>query len=995
VTFSGGLTHHSNDKLRSHRRNRNGTRAAAFFAVELLENRIVLSATLAPLLATTPPALTANTAILPGQPASGSLAYGPDTANLLPGTPQLLPNSGNTMSQTQTHLTIVPTWDSTITSDPNAATIEATLNAAIQVYENYFADPITVNIYFEEMTSGLGESSTYYNTISYSSYRSSLQSHATTSNDFTALATLPNGSNNPVNGNSSLYVTTANARALGYSASVQYDSTIGLNTSICNLSRTSINPNDYDLMAVASHEMDEALGIGSVLNTSTNGIASPTGPVRGSDLYRYATPGVRSFNENLNATAYFSIDGGNTDLAQWSQVAGGDFNDWYSLYGVVIPQVQDAFSSPGATPNLNVELTELDVLGYTPITSAPTVNTQPVSQTATAGNAVTLYATALGSPTPFAQWQISTNGGSTYTNISGATSDAYTFTAATGQNGYLYRVLFNNSQGSVYSNAATLTVNATASLDLQPYTPSGWTAPLVLTTGTSNFTGLTTFTSSQTVYASFCMANFGPAATTATTYLEVLLDGGIVAGGSVGASFPASEYTYWSYYSLGTLTPGSHTLEFYVNYNGRVAETNTSNDTYSVTVNVTASAAAATILEQPQSAAVPSGSTVGFTAIATGSPAPTEQWQVSINNGTSYSNISGATSPVYSLTASAGNNGYLYRAAFTNASGTVNSSAATLTVTTAVSDLAATYTPPTWSSPLVLSTTSGTYTNATSIASNQTIYVDTAFINNGPGTAATGIVNDVVVDGTLATTFSTTSTTPSGSSYQDANIAVGPLSAGLHTIAVVANYNNAIAESNYINDAVVATFTVTQAPVSVTSVVVNGNIVALAGAQRSMVDSIVYTFSEAVKVAATGAFTIAVHTGEQGTAPTLAWAAISPDGNGASPQWVVTFTGASVIGNSIANGVYDITLNASDVTSEAHPTATITPRATDTFYRLYGDYNGDQVVNATDNLHFKTAITTYNPIFDYDNNGAVNATDNLHFKASISFVFNASFTTTI
>jgi sugar lactone lactonase YvrE len=194
-----------------------------------------------------------------------------------------------------------------------------------------------------------------------------------------------------------------------------------------------------------------------------------------------------------------------------------------------------------------------------------------------------------------------------------------------------------------------------------------------------------------------------------------------------------------------------------------------------------------------------------------------------------------------------------------------------------------------------------------------------------------------------------------------------------------------------------ATFSLTNVPtpVTVTSVVVNGNLTGFTGAQRSMVDSIVYTFSEAVTIATTGTdtkpgFAIAVHGTEQGTAPTLNWS--TPDGG---ITWIVTFSGASVIGNSIANGVYDITLNPTAVTSQAHPTATITPRATDTFYRLYGDYNGDQVVNATDNLHFKTAITTYNPIFDYDNNGAVNATDNLHFKASISFVFNAAFTTTI
>jgi regulation of enolase protein 1 (concanavalin A-like superfamily) len=222
-----------------------------------------------------------------------------------------------------------------------------------------------------------------------------------------------------------------------------------------------------------------------------------------------------------------------------------------------------------------------------------------------------------------------------------------------------------------------------------------------------------------------------------------------------------------------------------------------------------------------------------------------------------------------------------------------------------------------------------------------------------------------------------------------ATFSTSSLSVATHSITAsyAGDTNNAPSTSTILSQVVYA-------PVSVTSVVVNGDNVALAGAQRSMVDSIVYTFSEAVTIGG-NAFAIAVHTGEQGTVPTLTWTAINPDASGASTQWEVTFSGASVIGNSIANGVYDITLNVSTVSSEAHPTAAVTPRATDTFYRLYGDYNGDQVVNAIDNLHFKSAITTYNPIFDYDDNGAVNAADNLHFKASISFSFNAVFTATI
>lgn len=264
------------------------------------------------------------------------------------------------------NLVINPIWDSTITSDPNAATIMSTINAAIAVYQARFADPITVNIKFQEMGSGLGGSSTFFGNISYSTYRSALVTDATTSSDATALAGLPVAANNPVNGNASISVTTANLRALGINAvppSGSPDSTISLNTSIMNLDRISINASKYDLMAVASHEIDEALGFGSALNGSANGGPTPTGPVWGMDLYRYdAAAGVRSFNTGSGTLAYFSIDG-TTHLSQFNQTAGGDFSDWYSI-GAHTPQVQDAFGTPGATPNLGVELTGLDVLGY-------------------------------------------------------------------------------------------------------------------------------------------------------------------------------------------------------------------------------------------------------------------------------------------------------------------------------------------------------------------------------------------------------------------------------------------------------------------------------------------------------------------------------------------------------------------------------------------------------------------------------------------------------
>jgi hypothetical protein len=274
----------------------------------------------------------------------------------------------------QAQLIINPIWDSTITSDPNASLIEGTIDSAINVYKNDISTPITVNINFAEVTSGLGQSSTYYGTVGYSTYRSALAAVATSADQLSALASLPVQTDNPVNGNASMAVTTANLRALGFNANPptgQPDSFIGLNTSIMNLTRTNIDPSKYDLMSVVSHEIDEALGFGSALNGLANGAAAPTGAVWGMDLYRYDQNGNRSFNTGVNTQSYFSIDGGAIDLARFNQEGGGDYSDWYSYYGGVTPQVQDAYSTPGATPNLGVELRGLNVLGYSLTNSVP------------------------------------------------------------------------------------------------------------------------------------------------------------------------------------------------------------------------------------------------------------------------------------------------------------------------------------------------------------------------------------------------------------------------------------------------------------------------------------------------------------------------------------------------------------------------------------------------------------------------------------------------
>ncbi len=265
------------------------------------------------------------------------------------------------------NLTIVPTFTSSITGDANKASIEAGINAAISRIEAAIATPITVNIDFYEATSGLGENSSTTANLSYSKFRTDLLTKQILSaNDNKAIASLQAQTNNPVDGNANVSLTLPNLRALGEttlgSNGGGYDGDVGLYIPLLNLSRTGTqDPNKYDLQAVATHEIDEVLGIGgwgSVIGDS----GWKTGPVGSEDLFRYKAANSRSYSSSSSATAYFSIDGGMTNLSGFNQDSSGDYADWASG---PTPQVQDAFGSPGIDTNLGInELTAFDVVGY-------------------------------------------------------------------------------------------------------------------------------------------------------------------------------------------------------------------------------------------------------------------------------------------------------------------------------------------------------------------------------------------------------------------------------------------------------------------------------------------------------------------------------------------------------------------------------------------------------------------------------------------------------
>jgi len=262
-------------------------------------------------------------------------------------------------SATSAGLIIIPTF--------NAAAIEATINTAIATIESQFSDPITVYINFYEMTTGLGQSQTWFANLPYSTFLSALKADARTGDDAVATSLLPSIAGNPVNGQTRINVNLANLRAVGFNTSPTqdgFDGQIGLNTTITSPGSPS-SSGSYYLLPVVLHEIDEVLGLGSALPSV------PLGTIFPEDLYRYSAVNTRTFTTVDSRSvggvrAYFSIDASNF-LAEFNnQNDGGDFGDWQSRprRAGVQPKVQDESATPGANPAMSVELTALDVIGY-------------------------------------------------------------------------------------------------------------------------------------------------------------------------------------------------------------------------------------------------------------------------------------------------------------------------------------------------------------------------------------------------------------------------------------------------------------------------------------------------------------------------------------------------------------------------------------------------------------------------------------------------------
>ena len=280
---------------------------------------------------------------------------------------------------------------------------------------------------------------------------------------------------------------------------------------------------------------------------------------------------------------------------------------------------------------------------------APVIVSQPLPQSVCTGSPVSF---SVGASNVSYQWQVSTNGGSTYSNISGAISSAYSISSApVGLSGNLYRCVLTNSCGATAtSDAALLSVSGVTSVTASPQ-------DLAVCEGNSATFQITAAGASLT-YQWQRSTNGG------VSWTDI--------SGATSAQYIISNTTVsmdgYRYRCVvnGTCTPGTATSQ---------------PATLSVVV-------PATITSQPLSQVVCDGAAVSFSTTASG-PNLLYQWQVNtgagfvnIANAGIYAGANGATLTISSATPAM--SGYLYRCLVSNAVCTTAAitTSATLTVNT-------------------------------------------------------------------------------------------------------------------------------------------------------------------------------------------------------------------------------------------------------------------------------------------------------------------------
>ncbi|MBV8781621.1 MAG: immunoglobulin domain-containing protein, partial [Phycisphaerae bacterium] len=432
-------------------------------------------------------------------------------------------------------------------------------------------------------------------------------------------------------------------------------------------------------------------------------------------------PAVRWQMSTNNGATFNDIAGATSASYSFTAGAGDDGKQ----YRAVFTNSQSSATTTAATLTL---------------AASPKITTNPIDQTIGTGQTVTFSAAASGQPPPTVKWQLSGDGGNTFTDIAGANSTTLTFTASASVDGNQYRAVFSSLQGTATTTAATFHLLSVPIIAAAPAdqgviagdpvsffaAASGDPPPTVRwqvsTNGGVTFNDIANATHQTLSFTSDLSQNGrqyramfsnsqgdtpSPAATltvvaSATPPVDTLDPQSQTASVGDSVTFTAAASgirkptVQWYVEAPGagafspingqtsaSLTVNAVTLDQSGNqYEAIFRNSANSVTTAAATLTVHAAPSAPQIVTAPADQSVPVAQTATFTASASGYPAPDVRWQISTDGGSTFSDIPNATSSTLSFVPAAADSGDKYRAVFHNAQATVATTAATLTVLT-------------------------------------------------------------------------------------------------------------------------------------------------------------------------------------------------------------------------------------------------------------------------------------------------------------------------
>ena len=254
------------------------------------------------------------------------------------------------------------------------------INYVVDLYDHLFTNNVTVNIAFSwgeingQTVAGRGTNKEHSVVESYADVLKALTTGAQSVVQKSADGMLPTVGDLPFGTGNSIALTYAQAKALDFmnAHGTESDGTVAFGAGFSwDFDPSASTPmGENDLVATAEHEISELMG-------RTSGDGRPDPHINNNpawtvmDFFRYSSPGQRDTQPGTaasNSTAYFSVDGGNTNLGTWNNVVGrGDLGDWVNRKAPV-PGGFDAFDAAGDQGKTGLltttDVTLMNVIGW-------------------------------------------------------------------------------------------------------------------------------------------------------------------------------------------------------------------------------------------------------------------------------------------------------------------------------------------------------------------------------------------------------------------------------------------------------------------------------------------------------------------------------------------------------------------------------------------------------------------------------------------------------